>query len=256
MANWSETRIKFHGKKEAIERFEKFLRSEAGDDGNFPIAEMEIDNFDGVLSVSGTCRWSLETEKLAEYCKRFGVDASGYDAEPGCDFFNEFFIEDGQITEEIYEYFCEQSVEAMGAQYFVDFFGESCSTKDEAEKVYEKMTDLGVIEPEEDKLEWLRYISAFEWPSDKEIAIAKAKLDKLPGFNEAREKTLALKYKIGVYLDEYIYIVEAKKVEDNHYDVLALYNGEWIENKIAFEQFARIAKAEDVEIETGGQNAA
>ena len=241
MANWSDTHISFSGTIEAIEAFGKFLEE---DNEVFPVYEREVDLYKETLTVDGQCRWGIDLNEVSNFCKTYKIEASGYDAESGSDFFTKFSIDkDGVISREDYDYLCKESVEAYGEQYFIEYYQESRDTAEEAENLYEELLEAGAIDESEDKWEYIQYFCWKKLPNENETALAKKNLEKLKGYNKAIGKERVLS------LDDF-YIVEVEKT-DNQYKAMVKEkeSGLWREEVLGLEVFKDIANAKTEMIE-------
>lgn len=244
MANWSDVHISFEGTEEAISAFYKFLEEDR-EECKFPVVEREVEIYDDTeLTIDGNARWSLDLDEVANFCKTYKLEASGYDAESGSNFFIKFSIDsDGAIDSEDYHYLCRESVDAYGAEYFIEYYTESRDTAEDAEEIYNDLLEAGAIDESEDKWEYIQYFCWKEFSDEKDTAEALKKLKKLKSYGEASGSELVLE------LDDF-YIVETQSVQDNKCKAIVKdkASGLWEEKVLGLEVFKDIAGSNETMI--------
>ena len=244
MANWSDVHISFSGREDAIAAFYVFLDKDQ-EECKFPVVDRDVEICnDTELTIDGNARWSLDIDEVANFCKTYKLKASGYDAESGNNFFTKFSIDsDGLIDSDCYDYLCRESVDAFGAQYFIEHYAESCDTVEYAEEIYNNLLEAEAIDESEDKQEYIQYFCWAKLSNEEETAEAITKLNKLKGYGEASGSELVLE------LNNF-YIVETQGVKDDKCKAMVKDKTSelWEEKVLGLEIFKDIAGAKETMI--------
>ena len=170
MANWSDTCVRLHGKKENVEAAYNELSGWLGDEGGLWVSDeqlqeafgiskerrdvgysyMEVGNMDIVndeLFLDGAGRWHGPYSLIESIVAKHGLSGTYFDAECGCNFVHKMTFVDGElVSDQEDEYLSQLHADEVGlwelAEEYIHY-AEDEDSHEYLEEIKDKFVSFG-----------------------------------------------------------------------------------------------------------------